>query len=140
MIGVRRGWGGNFFFVLFAWEMMKNMTRQNKMLIAATLFSDIPPVLVDPLRPPSSAKGLSGGGEAKRERPRGMSSPGTVHPTKSLVWVSADPGVLSPTGHSPVDFFKGSSGGWTWSAIAMFVEYGDRSASGRCSINRARDV
>ena len=64
MIGVRRGWGGNFCFELLAWEMMKNMMRQNKMLIAATLFSDIPPVLVDPLRPPSSAKGLSGGGEA----------------------------------------------------------------------------
>ena len=119
---------------------MKNMMRQNKMLIAATLFSDIPPILVDPLRPPSSAKGLSGGGEAKREGPRGMSSPGGEHPSKSLALVSADPGVLSPTGYSPMDFFIGSSGGGTWSVIAMFAEYGDRSASGRYSINRTRDV
>jgi len=124
MIGVRRGWGGNFCFERLAWEKMKNVMRQNKMLIAATLFSD-----VDSLRP--SAKRLRGGGKTKREGPRGMSSRDTVHPTKCLEWVSADPGVLSLTGYSPMDFFKGSSGRETWSVIAMFAEYGDG------SINRA---
>jgi len=64
MIGVRRGWGGNFCFGLLAREMMKNMMRQNRMLVAATLFSNIPPA-VDTLRLPNSAKGLSGGGKAK---------------------------------------------------------------------------
>ena len=101
---------------------MKNVMRQNKMLIAATLFSDIPPV-VDPLRRPNSAKALSGGGKAKREVPRGISSPGAVYPTKCLALVSTDPGVLSPTGYSPMDVFKRSS------------REGTSSASGRCSIN-----
>ena len=64
-----------------------NVMRQNKMLIAATLFSDIPPV-VDPLRRPNSAKVLSGGGKEKRKRfgPRDISSEsrGAVHPTEGV--------------------------------------------------------
>ena len=63
MIGVRRGWGGNFRFELLAWEMMKNTMRQGRTLIAATLFSNIPPI-IDSLRLPSSAMGLSSGGKA----------------------------------------------------------------------------
>ena len=83
MIGVRRGWGGNFCFELLPWEMMKNMMRQNKMLVATTLFSNIPPV-VDSLRPPGSAKELSSGDKAKREGPRCIYSPSAVNPTKDL--------------------------------------------------------
>jgi len=40
---------------------MKNARRQNRTLIAATLFSDIPPV-IDAFDPPSAAKILSDGG------------------------------------------------------------------------------
>jgi len=84
MIGVRRGWGGNFCFEVLAWEMMKNMMRQKNMLIAAALFSDIPPV-VDSLSPPSSTKWLSGVGKEKRNRPRDISeTSGALHPTKGV--------------------------------------------------------
>jgi hypothetical protein len=72
MIGIRRGWGGSFRIGLLAWEIMKNMRRQHKMLIA-TLLSYIPSE-IDVFDPPGAAKTLSGHGS----EPRGIASNGSL--------------------------------------------------------------
>ena len=82
MIGTRRGWGGSFRFEFFARETMTNTKRQNKTLITATLFSDIPLVIDDP-GPPRAAKRLDGDGEAKRGVPKAGPS-GAALPSKGL--------------------------------------------------------
>ncbi len=81
MIGMPRGWGGSFRFESFARETMTNTKRQNKTLITATLFSDIP-LVIDP-GAPRTAKRLNGDGEAKRGVPRAGPS-GSALPCKGL--------------------------------------------------------
>jgi hypothetical protein len=71
--------------------MMKNMRMQNRMLIAMTLFSGIPPVS-DAFEPPNVAKRLSGDGGELRGTPSPVS--GAALPLKDITGVWAEQGAL----------------------------------------------